>query len=291
MRRLAFIRYLYNIAIEQSRQPEPMASASILTFHDSVELFLQLVCEQQKINSSNIVSFMQFWEEINKKSSLTLTQKEPMRRLNDTRGQLKHKGIISSKFEIESARINVTNFFQENTSLVFGSEFDNISMVNFIQYMPARDNLNEASKLIEQENFEEAQNRIAVAFAQIVDDYENRKRSKYGQSPFFFGDSLSFLASSHLEVQGKNIEKFVDTVKESIESMRDAMKVLTLGLDYRRYTRFRLLTPKMMKTYNEYFPIYSAREKSLTIEDCRYCYEFVIESAILIQDFDFDIEK
>jgi hypothetical protein len=40
VRRLAFIKYLYAVAIEQSKRPEPLCSASILTFHDAIELFL-----------------------------------------------------------------------------------------------------------------------------------------------------------------------------------------------------------------------------------------------------------
>jgi hypothetical protein len=42
MKRLAFIRHLYDVGMEQSRQPEPMCAASIMTFHDCGELFLQL---------------------------------------------------------------------------------------------------------------------------------------------------------------------------------------------------------------------------------------------------------
>ena len=36
------------MVFEQSSQPEPMAASSILTFHDSVELFLHAVCQEHK---------------------------------------------------------------------------------------------------------------------------------------------------------------------------------------------------------------------------------------------------
>lgn len=39
--RLGFVRYLYQLALQQSEQPEPMATASVLTFHDSADLFMQ----------------------------------------------------------------------------------------------------------------------------------------------------------------------------------------------------------------------------------------------------------
>lgn len=43
--RLAFIKYLYQTGISQSRAPSPLSCASLLTMHDAVELFLQLSSE------------------------------------------------------------------------------------------------------------------------------------------------------------------------------------------------------------------------------------------------------
>ena len=59
LQRLSFIRYLYGIAVEQSKQPEPFGAASVLTFHDSVELFLQLAAESKGINTGEL-NFMQY---------------------------------------------------------------------------------------------------------------------------------------------------------------------------------------------------------------------------------------
>jgi hypothetical protein len=49
-RRLAFVRYLYDLAAEQSRKPEPMAMAAVLTWHDAVEMFLQIVAEHYQVS-------------------------------------------------------------------------------------------------------------------------------------------------------------------------------------------------------------------------------------------------
>lgn len=37
-----FARYVLSLGVEQSQQPEPLSAVSVLTFHDAVELFLQL---------------------------------------------------------------------------------------------------------------------------------------------------------------------------------------------------------------------------------------------------------
>src|ERR687898_482195 len=74
--------------------------------------------------------------ETEKKATLTLTQRETMRKLNDARGQLKHKGVIPSKSVIDSAYRDVTNFFLENTLSLFQIQFESISMANFVKCEP-----------------------------------------------------------------------------------------------------------------------------------------------------------
>ena len=60
LRRLALVRYLYNSAVRQSRQPEPLGLTSILMFHDSIELFLQLGSEQLNVSKQGL-GFMDYW--------------------------------------------------------------------------------------------------------------------------------------------------------------------------------------------------------------------------------------
>jgi hypothetical protein len=44
-RRLVFVRYLYELGVEQSHKPEPFAAVAVLTFHDACEMFLQIAAE------------------------------------------------------------------------------------------------------------------------------------------------------------------------------------------------------------------------------------------------------
>jgi hypothetical protein len=43
MSHLAFVRMLYQQGVEQARRPEPLSYASLLSFHDSVELERQTI--------------------------------------------------------------------------------------------------------------------------------------------------------------------------------------------------------------------------------------------------------
>ncbi len=44
LRRLSYIKHLYNVGIEQSKQPNSMSYISVLTFHDSIDWFMNLAC-------------------------------------------------------------------------------------------------------------------------------------------------------------------------------------------------------------------------------------------------------
>jgi hypothetical protein len=61
LRRLSFIRYMYQLGADQSRQPEPYSAVSILTLHDAVELFLQLSAEYLDASTNTNTGFMEYW--------------------------------------------------------------------------------------------------------------------------------------------------------------------------------------------------------------------------------------
>ncbi|GAH70959.1 unnamed protein product [marine sediment metagenome] len=71
LKRLSFIKYLYQLGINQSRQKTPQNSISILMFHDSVELFLQLSTEYLSASPRANIGFMEYWGVINQKTTRT----------------------------------------------------------------------------------------------------------------------------------------------------------------------------------------------------------------------------
>jgi len=299
IRRLAFIKYLLNVAIGQSRQPEPLAAASILTFHDSIELLLQLACEHLDADTKQYTRFMQYWEILKPKiSGSGLTQKESMKRLNNSRVALKHHGTLPTKQDIEAFRASAINFFEDNTPLVFGIELDSISMVNLIKYEAVKTRLKQAEVFKEESDLEKAMVEIVIAFEQLLDSYEASKRSQFGRSPFFFGPDLTHLGSIHMGLPDQDdyisfspFSEFVDNVKNSIEAMQKAIKILSFGLDYRKYTRFQLLVPYVFKAMDGKYHSRNVRgNETPSTEEYDFCYNFIIESALHFQDFDYAIK-
>lgn len=288
MKRLAFIKYLYNIAVDQSMRAEPFCSISVLMFHDSIELFLELAIEHLGVSKEDI-KFMEYWTLLaSRLDNREPTQKEPCRRLNKARVDLKHHGILPSKLTIDGFRATTTNFFEENTSTVFNVNFSDISLIALVKCQLAKENLLKATELLKKTKTEDALDTVAIAFAHLIDDYENRKEDEYGRSPFHFRETLGIPSIPDASWVG---------IIRAIEPLQDAVKILSLGLDYRRYSRFRLLTPTVLripaadKIKYEIQRIGRGSKGSPVPEDVQFCIDFVIESAISLQEFDFNVEK
>ena len=135
MQRLGLIRYLYKGAMEEARQPEPFGGISILKFHDSVELFLDLACDKFGVPAKKTNQFKDYWLELEGHlQGQSLSEKRSMDRLNAARVAFKHHGNLPSISSIERFRVNVTDFFEENTLLIFGIEFGKISVKSQLEW-------------------------------------------------------------------------------------------------------------------------------------------------------------
>jgi len=298
IQRLAFIKYLYKLGVEQSGKPDPFCWASVLTFHDTVELFLELASEYLSVQEPlKELKFPAYWDKLTpvlkNKGRGELTQRIAMAKLNEARIAFKHHGTPPSKSTIEYARVSVTNFLEENTPIVFNVELSKISLIDMVQCENSRGSLRKAQELLNSGSLEDALDKVAVAFVQLTDDYEVRKLSEYARSPFFFGGSFSH--SNGIKAVGpqfSELRMYVERVSEALANIQEAMKIISFGFDYRKYVRFKVLTPTILRIPGGDYKIQRLQrhQGTLTTEDVEFCVEFVIESAITLKQFDFESE-
>jgi hypothetical protein len=288
-KRLAIIKYLYRIGVEQSMQDGAFAGFSILSFHDCAEMFLMLVAEN---NGDNIDdnTFMKYW---NKYPSLTLI--EPMRKLKDRRVNIKHKGLFPSKFDIEESRNTITLFFRENTTIQFGEDFDTISISDLITYQNIKDYINKAENFLSQGDIYNCLVNAKIGFKELLSTYESDK-AQWRDSIYSVGEKVGndyrYLVSSNKE----GLHWFEQVTKTS-NAVRDILKISALGIDYRKYALFDFITPIVILTCNIDGDKYVAEDiehfemtKSIKPEDCRFCIDFVIDSALKLQEFQFSLK-
>lgn len=297
MQRLAFIRYSYLVAAEQSEQPEPMSALSLLGLHDCVELFLQLAAEYLNVGDSKKTDFIQYWGFIDSRlEPERLSHKPAMRRLNDARVSLKHHGNLPSYAQIEEFRVITSNFLEESTPLVFGITFDQISMIDLVQYEEPRDTLKAALSVLNDGNTETAMSNIAIALEQILYGINQGYFNRYARSPYFlpadFTFESSFFRRGSAWPADPDRERFEDKLTNAVTAMQPAVRALSLGLDYRKYAKFSLLTPVARRNLGGTYDVQVMQglEGSIdwppTVEACRFCMDFVIESAIRMRGID-----
>lgn len=298
MERLSFIRHLFLTGVEQADAPRPLSSKSILTLHDSVEFFLILAKEHYDLNPNN---FKDYWNEVKQNTDKELGQKSEMDRLNETRANLKHRGIRPDEADIESLRSSTRVFFRENTPKLFDIEFSEISLVGLIKSGPTERFVGEAQEELEDNKIVNSLSASAKAFKVLLDDYkldktdrEEMRRPGMGPVPFRFNkldDPIDYDSGSSFENQ----------VWETLYRVTEVLEVICLGINYRRYAKFDYLTPSVSSHVIGGLSVDEIPdppedhgddyESIMTAEDAEYCIDFVIESALLVQEFDFSLYR
>jgi hypothetical protein len=165
MRRLTIVKYLHTQALEQERKGGPLAGLALLPLHDAVELFLQVAAETQSLamTSQQRTEFMAYCHAFSK-ASLPLPYEPQMRRFNDARVAVKHKGLLPIQQQIEEFRFTVTAFLNDATPKVFQIEFDSISLSSLVRADDVRSELQAAETAAEAGEFGKALEQAAKAF-------------------------------------------------------------------------------------------------------------------------------
>ena len=262
-----------------------------MTFHDSVELFLVLAGEHLNANFNKQTKFEQYFELVDEKLSGTkLLGQARMRSLNEARVGLKHHFNLPDSKQIDMFQSSVMSFFEDNTPLLFGVEFQSISMVDLVQSQDAVRSLKAATTYTEQANYDEAIRSIALAFSQLLRDYEMSKLGGRRHSPFFFGESFVFESAFNIGVKDQKLGAYIDKVKKSIEALQGAVRILSMGIDYQRYSKFKWLTPAVSWMYGGNADVSKPPHPPVSEEDCIFCFNFVIDTALRLQEFDYELD-
>jgi hypothetical protein len=279
VQRLAYIRFLYQEGIEQSRQPSILSARALTSFHDAVENFLGLVVEQLGVDVRKAPDFIQYWEVI--KPKYELPSKAAMKRLNDWRVALKHNGTFPSEHQIEQARTLVADFFATVTPKVFGVDFDSVEMVDLITQAETARLVREAQTHADAGDYVAAMAGLSLAFEELRKHYAGEHiEFEWAQKPFSFGPSLSTFDEPRTPDGDRAVRRLYKLSVIATE-VREAMQVLSLGIDFPSYARFKAITPQVHGHYGgSYSYVVTNWLASLTADDYEWAKLFVVESAL-----------
>ena len=296
--RLALVRYFFSVADQQARLPETVRSIAVLTLHDAVELFLHLAAQRVNVPLSRgaRLEFNDYFGRIEEADpSKRLTRQQQMGKLNAARVGLKHQGIRPSAAEAEGLRLAVREFLIENTPTIFGVSLESVSIVDLVRFPGARRHLREAESLLAQGDTGGAMISVVQGFQSTIDEYEKEAVQAHGRSPFSFVGDFSFDRSFFRRgplgdpFSPREQGEFEDKMIASIEALASAVRMLSLGLDYRRYARFRLLSPPahLIPVPGKSGPqlrLDASASWPPSLEDCLFCFDFAVDSALQLQE-------
>lgn len=287
MKRLAVIKRLYEIGLEQSYLSEPMNGFCLLSFHDSVEMFMKLCADYkgEKVKrDSNFMDYFKFLPD--------LTMDAQMQNLNNKRVALKHYGSLPSKLDVEISRANATEFLKTNTLKIFDVSFEELSLVWLIKYEEVKEYLTLAEKGLIAGNYEESILNSHIAFSELIICYEADKNSNY-ETPFHICENMRYSGRSiYLD---NELDEYIKKVNEALLNIDEAIKIIGLGIDYKRFVQFNILSPVMHCKWTEdskrSYKSSPNKRANYNKKNCLLCFEFVIDSALKLMEFDFDIRE
>lgn len=285
VRRLAFIRYFYSIAEGHSREPQPICNISILMFHDCVELFLQLAAEKHHVQGAEAnrsPSLMDYWDIFKKqREDLVPTHKEGMRRLNSVRINLKHLGIYTHPENIETFRRSTYEFLVENSRRLFEIDFESVSMLDLVQCEKAKELLIQARDNLDND-LEIAMGQVKEALYVLIEDHQRRGEIVLGRSPFPFEKGAWGWTNYHFEQ-----DMIPRAVRQVIDGISWSFKILTLGIDYRRYAYLESFSPEIFIRPGAKGYDYRIAGRKPVAKDVEAGIDFVVTCALKVQQLSF----
>ena len=256
-------------------------------------MFLLLVAENLGKKEYTKWTFMQYWTEIG-----TLTMRDAMNTMKQRRVSLKHHGSFPSHDDVVECRINVGTFLRENVQIQFGIDFDTISLVDLVSYESVRSPLSIAVQNMADGKLYDSLVQSHIAFSNLLEDYEETKMHWYhsileiGKKQ---GDKYkNFVKNASLKNANNNMVWFKE-ISETTNELRDVAKITALGIDFKKYALFKAVTPHIIRFIGEGCDIESETSLSKRVnisEDlCRICINFVIDSAVKLQETDYDLSE
>lgn len=177
---------------------------------------------------------------------------------------------------------------------MFEIEFDDISLIDMIKYERPRELLKKANLDFEKGSVYESIQNLILSFEYLIQDYEESKKDRFHRSPFFFGKPESNISSIHLGSLSQSTEftQFAEKIRESLNSIQEAIKILSFGIDYRKYVKFKSIVSSVEVLIFDGGQVHSYRhgQVKLSKEDLDFCTNFIIESALKLQEFDFELK-
>lgn len=289
IKRLVLIKYLFITAEEQSQQQSASAGLSVLAFHDCVEMLLVLIAHHK--NKKVQDHFLDYWHVIPE-----LPYKGNMENLNNVRISLKHYATLPNNDEIDRCCADVKLFLNDSIKHFWNIDFDDLLLSSLISFNEVKEDMEKAETFMAESKIYESLEEAKTAFIKLLSIYDSSKELWY-DSIFNIGVKVGNDYQKFLR-EYKGSTKWYEQVTQTVNAARDTLKITSLGIDYKKYILFNFITPRVTVGCNSDGIIYLPESKSdfearrnVGFQDCQFCISFVVDCALKLQEFNFDINR
>lgn len=302
VKRLALIKFMARNAENQSKKGEPLSLLALLTYHDLVEWFLNVCCDHLSIPVTKQTGFEDYLKLIDQRLQPTagLQLVNPIRKLNTERVQLKHYATLPHPDFVDEIRISVPQFLSLNSQVILGISLDSISMADLIEFELARKALKSSEDSLAAGNLRGGLESAALAYDELIREYQSKHAEQTRGNQFSLGGDPTWLRDlgstvSTLSGRGGMVDmtaathvarEFGKQLYQVVSDLQAVTRVLSMGIDYKKYSRFKNMVPLVLRTASGVvsFHIPSFRRQTEDAEDLGFCIEFVLESALTLQE-------
>ncbi len=280
-RRIAFIRYVYGIGQRHAREPEPLASAALLMFHDSVELFLALAAESLNVFKKGM-QFLEYFTAIDKVIGPdALAERGAMVRLNEARVGLKHYSNVVARSAVLEFADRSRAFFDLNAQKLFAVAFDEVSLSSLISVPEVRAELSEADSTIASSDWEAALRHLAIAFVRLCAAHGIARHVPHSMPLYLGNDSDARAVATHLNQH----DRAIADIKQDLNLIRRGINMVRLQAFYRCVPHAAIMADGSARTVG------GRAGRPPSRETARFCYDFIVETALELQAEDAAIEE
>lgn len=307
MKRLGYIRVLHQQAIAQSYAPAPLNFSAVLALHDVMEYFF-VVAVAHLDNKEGIDLKRPFSDNAGKLISpdgKPLSSLDAVRRVSHDRNGFKHNGSIPGPEQVEHARRDVSRFLEGNCERIFGIEFSDISLLHIVPQDNVRAHLQAGREAADRDDIKAGMGELALAFHKLMDGWGRDKYlpgTSFRTERFDLGGAyprrrrIDYMQSSDSKVRdgvgrlASGLQKELEQIDKRMETIRHVQRLQIAGINMAAYARFAMISPDISESMGgRVEPVDRGGLFHYTSENFDFCEAFVVEAALRVGQYDFDM--
>lgn len=310
MKRLGYVRLLYQQAVSRSFAPSPLNFSAVLAFHDVCEYFFVIAVDYHHAVASNGSIDLAAKLADNLKKFKTpdgngLANRQTLRRLTEYRNGFKHNGAIPNDDQVEHARQDATLFLESNCQALFGVAFSEASMLHVVPQDEVKEHLQLGRAAADAGNIASGMSELALAFSSLMRGWgpgkfvtlpSRHERFNLGGIHRFPRRNIQDQAGGRLSqnTDTQRLAGYVNQAFKDVDSEIDELRALAVvqmtGINMMGYIRLSMLLPRVVYSGSgERSTVPTGMEYHHTIENYDFCEEFIVDSALRMGRSDFQL--